>query len=513
VVFEAGKSYLWNIAKCLEFHDEAACRAALADTVKINDFMHQVRLGVWEGVKNFGSGLKMMAECGSPLYVAVQGTSKCMQNLEQIAASYKMLKEHPLELIHLSEWHNNPGKALGLTLFDIGSMLIPVPGAGQLAAGVAKVVNTLGTMLAKGMARLSKGIGTIGRFNSRLADGVGKPGGLAKLADVTVEIDGPNVRIVDGVAVVEGVAYRLEGAGLKLVGSADDFVDGVIHIHGGVVRVDGKIAKLENATVKVEKRDSSPGTCKIIGVTLAAAAHSCDDHTDGTWTYEENGRPVLDSDSGKPLVLPKEFNHAANRSIAIAKNNERVLSPIIADVIKTVPNASKAGWTFRLKSANSLKRKLANDRQDTRFKYHTPEQLVSRIKDNIRYTMTFEAEHYIAGVLAGMQKMRDRGFKLHEFKNSWNNPKVFYQGINVTWYHPGTKQFFELQFHTPESFWLNKAEHPFYEMIRVGKTGDGDIDYRKIAEAMWGSVAEPKGPIDVKKLAYSPEVNDSGDPL
>ena len=486
LVLDAGKSYLGNIAKCYDMGDEAACRAALSDTAKIAEFMHQVRLGLWEGVKNFGSSIKLMAECMVPLYAAGQGISKCMENVEQIIASVKMLKEHPLELIHLSEWHNNPGKALGLTLFDIGTMFIPVPGAGQIAAGIAKVATALGQLLAKSMARLSKGVATIGRHTAKLADGVGRPGGVAKLADVTVKIDDPNVTIVDGVAVIDGLAYRLEGAGLRVAGSPDDFFDGVIHIQGGVVKLDGKVAKLENATVKVEK-PNGPEAPEICGLpSLARTAVQClGDQPDGSWVGRENGQE---------LRLGKPYNDEAKRAIYLAKANEPEISPKIRAIAEGIPEGRREGWKFRLKLAESLKRKVVAELKRTPGE--EPRVLVGDIKDNIRYTMTFESGDYVSGVVKAMLAMETQGFELFKFKNSWGDTTRDYKGINSVWYDPDTNQYFELQFHTPDSFWLNKAEHPFYEIARTPDMPAEDIAFwKEVSKGMWGNVVTPSGAV------------------
>ena len=56
----------------------------------------------------------------------------------------------------------DPGKALGLTLFDIGTFF--VPGVGEIAGVLTKVVGGLEKLLGTTMARLAEGVGTIERF-------------------------------------------------------------------------------------------------------------------------------------------------------------------------------------------------------------------------------------------------------------------------------------------------------------------------------------------------------------
>ncbi|MGE6955139.1 hypothetical protein, partial [Staphylococcus capitis] len=236
---DAGWSAVLDYAKCMR-GDQQACTAAGNDTLDVLKFQQQVYAGLWEGAKGLVAGLKMLGDCGSWIVVGTDGDyfqENCGKTVEQFKALPGMLKEHPFELIHLSEWHDNPGKALGLTLFDIGTFFIP--GVGEVSGVIAKAVTGLERLALGTTARLAEGVGTISRITVKLADGTG---GLAKLTSVTVKIEGGAAKLLDGVAIVDGVALKLEAPGLKLTGAADDLVNGMIRVEGGTLKIDGNTA-------------------------------------------------------------------------------------------------------------------------------------------------------------------------------------------------------------------------------------------------------------------------------
>jgi hypothetical protein len=76
-----------------------------------------------------------------------------------------------------------------------------------------------------------------------------------------------------------------------------------------------------------------------------------------------------------------------------------------------------------------------------------------------------------------------------------------YKGINLTWRDAETGHLFELQFHTPDSFWINKGEHLFYEIKRLpdgdpGDTGEWGLtkaEANALSKEMWSHAALPDG--------------------
>ncbi|RSM40262.1 hypothetical protein DMB66_57430, partial [Actinoplanes sp. ATCC 53533] len=132
-------------------------------------------------------------------------------------------------------------------------------------------------------------------------------------------------------------------------------------------------------------------------------------------------------------------------------------------------------------------------------------ELLARARDNIRYTAVFETKDYVAGVQAAVREMKQKRFELVEAKNDWSpQSKRLYKGINLTWRDPQTGALFELQFHTPESFWVNKAEHPFFEITRLGDKASGEIPAAlagQISKDMWSDANVPP-PVDAGDLTF-----------
>lgn len=68
-------------------------------------------------------------------------------------------------------------------------------------------------------------------------------------------------------------------------------------------------------------------------------------------------------------------------------------------------------------------------------------------------------ERYVTGVQDSVRAMKLQGYELVKVVNGWKGEKGNYKGLNLTWRDPETGHLFELQFHTPDSFWINKSEH------------------------------------------------------
>lgn len=484
---DTGWNYVKNAALC-RAGIQSACDAATDANESVLKFVQQVGVGVWESLKSTWAAVKMLGSCMSWVFVGTDDPDfqeNCGKAVAAFQAMPAMLRDHPLELIHISEWQDNPGKAFGMTLFDVGTFFIP--GVGEITGALNKLLAGLGVLLPKTLARLAEGVGVIDRFVVPLAEGGSKfPGGLAKLTNVVVKIENGAATIIDGIAIVDGTAFKLEAGALKLTGAVEDMVSGMVRLEGGVVRVEGKTAKLDDAVVRVEKGDTAaPKVCGLgLRAMAAAAAEPClGDQPDGSWVGEE---------FDKPLTLEKPFNDAANDAIKAAKAAEPSISKGIENATARIPGATKGGWDYRLKQPDSLKRKIIGDHR--KAPAATPAEIVGAIRDNIRYTWIFDDEQYLDRTLAGISELRRQGFQLQSFSNSWLDTTKTYMGINTKWLDPKTGSYFEMQFHTPDSFQINKREHSVYEQIRNPETtAEQKAALQRISEQMWGVVTMPAG--------------------
>ncbi|MBU2668858.1 hypothetical protein KOI35_35645 [Actinoplanes bogorensis] len=503
---DATKNHIALLGKCYT-GDDAACDAAQANGDAVQDWFVQVGAGLWEAAKGFVTGLKALADCGSWVVVGLDGDyfrNNCGKTVEGFRQMPGLLKDHPLELIHITEWRENPGKAFGLTLFDVASFAIP--GVGELGGALNKTLGGISNLLRLGLTRLPGGIGRIERFTVRVAEGAGEAGKLAKITAIGVRIENGVAKFDDAIALIDNKAYSVGSTTARFDGAVGDLENAVVRLDGGVARIEDNVLTIRDLTLKIEKDVDFPETPRACGLPLAAkraaaaaAAVRCNGtQPDGSWEYTENG---------VDLALNQQDNAAVDAAIALAKKNEKLVDPrftkIVNDVKVKVEDprfASQRYWDLRLKAADSLKRKMAGHRADNPT---VPmEDLLAKIGDNLRYTIEFNHFVYVGGVKAAVGLLKADGFQLVKWKNTWVPPKgMNYKGINSTWRDPQTGQLFEVQFHTPDSFWVNKAEHIYYE---IGRLSDDAVGYglpateaRGISTGLWDTVKPPVGAPDL----------------
>ncbi|MFF4532466.1 hypothetical protein ACFY1P_24760 [Streptomyces sp. NPDC001407] len=122
------------------------------------------------------------------------------------------------------------------------------------------------------------------------------------------------------------------------------------------------------------------------------------------------------------------------------------------------------GLDYSLKGLDSFRRKaaVAVERPGV-----DAESVCEDVDDLNRYTLTFDTDNYVQGTQRTYAELRERGFEPVSEQNTWEDP--VYKGVNTAWEHPGTKEKFELQFHTPESFKAKSENHELYELARSGE--------------------------------------------
>ena len=156
-----------------------------------------------------------------------------------------------------------------------------------------------------------------------------------------------------------------------------------------------------------------------------------------------------------------------------------------------VPDTEK----FALKSADRFKEKLA--KLIARSPGAEPSELAAGVHDSIRYTFLFEASHYTHGVADACQRLTDQGYELIESRPSWDKDE--YKGVNSQWRDLATGLFFEVQWHTPESWDAKQKTHVAYEKINDKRTPIAEVErlraYQREVSAM---VAVPPGALQIR---------------
>ena len=132
-----------------------------------------------------------------------------------------------------------------------------------------------------------------------------------------------------------------------------------------------------------------------------------------------------------------------------------------------------AGLEFRLKSVDSLARKITSDAVD---KGLSEFDAATGIKDVSRYTAIFDRDSLISRAKEIENEMIDAGYNLISRKNSFGGDGM-YHGLHYNFSRDGIS--FELQFHTQQSFDIKMANHYDYEVNRSANISEA---LRKLTE-------------------------------
>jgi hypothetical protein len=132
------------------------------------------------------------------------------------------------------------------------------------------------------------------------------------------------------------------------------------------------------------------------------------------------------------------------------------------------------GLSNRMKGEDSLAGKIQSDA--TKEHGGNVDAAAAKISDSVRYTMSFPAETYTAGVQNTLAELESKGYTART-KNFWVKGDP-YNGINVALTSPDGFPV-ELQFHTPETLRTKTRTHADYEQYR-----------------------NPKAPLETKRFLY-----------
>ncbi len=147
------------------------------------------------------------------------------------------------------------------------------------------------------------------------------------------------------------------------------------------------------------------------------------------------------------------FKEKAQNQVDLAWKVEKKTSEDLQEVSSKV-GGELAGFEYRVKSTESLTRKLISEGIDT------------SIKDVLRYTIVLDKTNFTVGVQNSMKNLKSLGYKTIKIKNSFQEGQV-YKGINTQVKTPDG-YIFELQYHTPESFDVKQnINHDLYEKYRL----------------------------------------------
>lgn len=184
---------------------------------------------------------------------------------------------------------------------------------------------------------------------------------------------------------------------------------------------------------------------------------------------EENGISITAETKLNEIIDEKRCNQTANNLYNRALNIEKVITGDIIEIGKSL-GIKNEGLAFRLKSFESLERKIRSKYLDEKINDLTIEGAANDIKDANRYTYVLDSKDFTFKYKEVNNILLEKGYILNKVKNTFKVEGATYKGINNNYISPSGTQF-ELQFHTQESFNLKQNElHKLYEEQRADNT-------------------------------------------
>ncbi|MET9626037.1 hypothetical protein ABZX92_01110 [Lentzea sp. NPDC006480] len=453
--------------------DQAACQLLRTGQDKLTLLYKNIGSGVYEGAKGMLDGLVTVGDCLFNVY--------SWDSCNQIVEGLKYTIEHPYTLIHLEEWHDNPAKALGLTIWDLSFALA----TSEFTGGAGALTKSLGLMknvLLKGTGKILDHLAELRSWRVTLHDTVPNrlPGSVGEVITSKVDIESGVGKIDNAIVSIDGRLYRLDSYSARLEGDLSKLEGSILRVEGGTLRIENGLAKLEDAKFKVER----PTAC-VRGLTAAAAGCESPNPTPGEETYP------------KPTVVDGEYRHDigalkvrinaddygwAKAQLEKAAQQEKLITPdvdAIADATRAV-RVGRGQTGNTLKSQPSYLRKFFDERTDVDGNKVPLDKVAAKMNDAVRYTYLFPEATYANKFHEVIRFFELKGYTLVTIKNFWASTKA-YPGINVTFESKGG-QLFELQFHTKDSFDAKKVEEPHYEIRRSNEAQINAIKAKAKAE-------------------------------
>ncbi|MFF4223229.1 ATP nucleotide 3'-pyrophosphokinase [Streptomyces sp. L500] len=221
------------------------------------------------------------------------------------------------------------------------------------------------------------------------------------------------------------------------------------------------------------------------GVAVKAANAFKGDPGDGGW-------------HGDGLELNAADNKKVDTFLLRARRAERNISPQVR-AAAVISHAQVIGFDHRLKSADSLKRKVATALKETPGR--SVDQALAGISDSVRYTLQWPDGRYTSGVALASSVLAGWGDDNVKWSNTWNRPKG-YKGVNSAWKEPRSGHVFEVQFHTPASKRAQEETHKLYEEQRLPTTTpERKKELQEQQDAIFAAVPVPAGAPELKAPA------------
>lgn len=404
-------------------------------------------------------------------------------------------------LVAWDTWSQNPSEAAGRVLVNVGSMFIP--GAGAVSAAIKSLsAGSRIVDLAGDAARLTGATGA----------------GIAKVDGLLTRLDG-----LAGDAV--GTGSKVDGH-LVTVGARADMPDGDL-LHVGARTPDGAppASLLDDAAPGLRHEDAAPAPRPHSGDEGPGPVRADDDpapppargdddalppgrgdgdsppadHWSNHPAFNDADDPVVWRNDTYDTALTASQKADADAYLALSREVEPAITEAMSHIAARHPDASLTGLDYALKGQDSFYRKYATDIQDALARGDDVDGVLGRINDSVRYTFMADDAAYASTASAVVAGLRAAGFELvAEPKNFWAKHEG-YVGINSTW-RDGSGRLFEVQFHTPGSFYVKDVlTHGWYEEWRLpGTDAARKAELEQLQNDAFAEVPHPPGADDIR---------------
>lgn len=194
-------------------------------------------------------------------------------------------------------------------------------------------------------------------------------------------------------------------------------------------------------------------------------------------------------------MMNNDFDANVRLSLASVKRAraaaaEPQISDALLDIVCAKHNAKLDRFNHRLKSVDSLARKIKSDAVAKRVSYA---KAAREIRDVVRYTAVLDDNNYWDEGDAILADLQTRGFRVTKNPQRWDC-NGGYKGRNAALIAAPSGVEFELQLHTPASLRVSSENHTRYEELRELSTSEQrKQELRDEMKAAFSSVPLPPG--------------------
>lgn len=198
----------------------------------------------------------------------------------------------------------------------------------------------------------------------------------------------------------------------------------------------------------------------------------------------------------KGRALLKEADEVAEAMLKKAAQEEKLTTPMLEKIAKK-NGASMEGLEFRLKTKDSLARKLETDAIDSG---KSISEVGDATGDSLRYTMVQDEKALAKTATDTFAELEEAGYKKLKVKNTWDQDSP-YKGVNTVWESPSGQKL-EVQFHTESSFKMKQETHGLYETARSSTATPAQ--QAEATQKMIGMSDSLKTPDDISSITNYP---------